>query len=161
MTTDILLPCPFCGGQPLIEKTLRSGYENCADDIDAYAYAMRCQSCATLGGWSKSESGAVRCWNMRPGDKYLNLDAMIERNRERKRLRDLATAAPWGIWKGHASVFSGSAIKNESHKLKHTGHRLFEIDPDSYEDNFGSDDEGVEPTYGQKSARWAGKPFLD
>ncbi len=33
-----MLLCPFCGGHPLIEKVMRSGYENCPDDPDAYAY---------------------------------------------------------------------------------------------------------------------------
>ncbi len=65
-------------------KTLRSGYENDTDDVDAYAYALCCRSCGTVGGWSKSETGAVRCWHMRPGEKDPDLEAIIERNRLRK-----------------------------------------------------------------------------
>lgn len=55
--------CPFCGGEPLPNKTLRDG---CKDgEPDAYAHYVVCRSCAATGGWAKSEAGAVRCWNMR------------------------------------------------------------------------------------------------
>lgn len=61
-----LLACPFCGGEGLPQKELREGYENCKGDEDAYAYSIRCRSCAATGGWSKSSpSGAERWWNMR------------------------------------------------------------------------------------------------
>ena len=61
-----ILPCPFCGGESgVIERTLRGGFENIRDDPDAWAYSVRCGSCAAEGGWSKGKSGALRCWNMR------------------------------------------------------------------------------------------------
>ena len=59
------LPCPFCGGHPRLDKTLRDGYEDFKNDPDAYAYSLRCVSCAATGGWAKSESGAIMRWNMR------------------------------------------------------------------------------------------------
>jgi Lar family restriction alleviation protein len=60
-----LLSCPFCGGSPINDKTLRDGYESGSDDLDAYAYFIRCNSCAAHGGWAKTSAGAKRCWNMR------------------------------------------------------------------------------------------------
>ena len=59
-------PCPYCGGKTVISKTLRSGYQEFKSDPDAYAYEVQCSCCAACGGWAKSESGAVRNWNMRP-----------------------------------------------------------------------------------------------
>lgn len=61
-----LLPCPFCDGEPLIDSTVREGYERRRDDPDANAWFVRCRSCAAQGGWAKTESGARRWWNMRP-----------------------------------------------------------------------------------------------
>lgn len=60
-----LLPCPFCGGEGIPEKQLRGGFEHDRDDPDAYAYTVRCRSCAAEGGWSKNPAGATRQWNMR------------------------------------------------------------------------------------------------
>lgn len=61
-----LLPCPFCGGEGISEKQLRDGFEHDRDDPDAYAYTVRCRSCAAEGGWSKSShGGAAILWNMR------------------------------------------------------------------------------------------------
>lgn len=55
--------CPFCGGAPIMERTLRDG---CADgEPDAWAYAARCLSCAATGGWGKSSASAARRWKMR------------------------------------------------------------------------------------------------
>lgn len=60
------LPCPFCGGTTgEVKSELRHGYEKCPDDPDARAYWYFCNSCACHGGWAKSESGAIRYWNMR------------------------------------------------------------------------------------------------
>jgi Lar family restriction alleviation protein len=65
-----LKPCPFCGDTRVwIDKMLRDGYEQFKDDEDAYAYSIRCGSCAASGGWSKSsENSAIRLWNMRVGE---------------------------------------------------------------------------------------------
>lgn len=64
----VLAPCPFCGGTGAalaLDKVLRDGYDKHPDDPDAYAYSIRCLSCAATGGWAKQASGAVRWWNMR------------------------------------------------------------------------------------------------
>lgn len=59
-----LLPCPFCGGVGHHERELRNGCED--GEPDAWAYTIRCYSCAATGGWTKSnEFGAARRWNMR------------------------------------------------------------------------------------------------
>ena len=67
MPEPMLLPCPFCGGKPLTtpDRMLREGYEKWPDDPDAYAYSVRCNSCAAEGPWQKSASGAVTWWNLR------------------------------------------------------------------------------------------------
>lgn len=63
-----LLPCPFCKGEPIPDKTLRGvGYVGQEDDPDAWAYTVRCRSCAAEGGWAKTASGGERNWNMRAG----------------------------------------------------------------------------------------------
>lgn len=68
-----VLPCPFCGGQPIQDKTLRGGFEHDRDDADAWAYTIRCRSCAAEGGWAKNPAGAVRCWNMRATEDHYRL----------------------------------------------------------------------------------------
>ena len=62
-----LKSCPFCGGKALSNpvKVLRNGYEGYKKDPDAYAYYITCIACASTGGWSKGESGAILLWNMR------------------------------------------------------------------------------------------------
>ena len=57
--------CPFCGGEPHLEKLLRDGYENFTDDPDAWAYFLACNSCACTGPWAKNPFGAFRQWNSR------------------------------------------------------------------------------------------------
>ena len=57
--------CPFCGGNPRLEKLLRDGYETGSDDPDAYAYFLVCNSCACTGPWGKNPFTAFRYWNMR------------------------------------------------------------------------------------------------
>ena len=59
--------CPFCYGKPCRKRAIRNGYENRRDDPEAYAYFIRCISCAATGGWAKNQAGAIRCWNMRTG----------------------------------------------------------------------------------------------
>ena len=62
-----LLPCPFCHGQLVsIDKVLRTGYADCVDDPDAYAWTVWCFSCAAVGPWGKSQSSAIRGWNRFP-----------------------------------------------------------------------------------------------
>ena len=59
-----ILPCPFCGGNSIVDRTLRDG---CIDgEPDAWAYFVRCFSCACQGPWTKNSSGAQRLWNNRP-----------------------------------------------------------------------------------------------
>jgi hypothetical protein len=63
--SDPIKLCPFCGGNFVLDKTLREGYENMKGDPEAYAHFLRCVSCAATGGWAKTASGAIRWWNMR------------------------------------------------------------------------------------------------
>jgi len=67
--SEIYIPgrasCPFCGGDWVLDKSLRNGYKEHVTDPDAFAYFVRCVSCAAQGGWAKSESGAFRLWNRR------------------------------------------------------------------------------------------------
>jgi hypothetical protein len=67
MEAPVLLPCPFCGGDPLPrpERVLRDGHEADEEDPDAFAYFIRCRCCAAEGGWAKTEFGARRQWNTR------------------------------------------------------------------------------------------------
>lgn len=62
-----LLPCPFCGGKGFDDKVMRGpAYEDCPDDPDAWAYFVRCRSCAAHGGWAKSSvNGGRSQWNRR------------------------------------------------------------------------------------------------
>jgi len=57
--------CRFCGGEGILDKVLRAGYQDCQDDPDAFAHFVRCRSCAADGGWGKSVGRAIRLWNMR------------------------------------------------------------------------------------------------
>ena len=60
-------PCPFCGGRRLVlAGTLRDGYAKRVDDPDAFAYTVRCLSCAAEGPWWKRKGNALRGWNLRP-----------------------------------------------------------------------------------------------
>ena len=58
------LKCPFCGGGPIAESRLVEGRTE--GELDAFQYWIRCRSCAGQGGWSKSPSGALANWRMRP-----------------------------------------------------------------------------------------------
>ena len=59
-----LLPCPFCGGEGVMDKRPRSQYGKVK-----YAYFIRCESCWAQGSSPKSEAGAVEVWNMRTARK--------------------------------------------------------------------------------------------
>ena len=50
------MKCPFCNGE---------GEINCNDDPREYQYYVHCLSCGADGGWSKTEGGAIKNWNMR------------------------------------------------------------------------------------------------
>lgn len=57
--------CPHCGGDAVLRRDLRNGYENSRKDKDAWAYYAFCVSCAAQGGWAKTTGNAVRNWEMR------------------------------------------------------------------------------------------------
>jgi Lar family restriction alleviation protein len=68
-----LIPCPFCGGAPYIERTRRfpdwDGYEKLTEqqciESGGYCCAGICRSCGAQGPWEKSESAARHRWNKR------------------------------------------------------------------------------------------------
>lgn len=70
-----LSPCPFDSGEGIMTRELRAGYDDEPDDPDAYAYAVRCRTCATEGPWHKGEASAVRAWNRREGVAMAELRA--------------------------------------------------------------------------------------
>ena len=59
------LACPFCGGAAEHNSELRPGYAECPEDSNAWAHFYVCLSCTAVGGWAKSETAALRMWNMR------------------------------------------------------------------------------------------------
>lgn len=61
----VLLPCPFCGGDGIPDKTLRKGRS--IAEAEAFAHFIVCRSCATQGPWYKTPGNAARSWNMRAG----------------------------------------------------------------------------------------------
>jgi Lar family restriction alleviation protein len=65
MTTDTpLLPCPFCGGQPIF--------------IASEYHFARCRSCGAEGPWKAERSSAVDGWNMRqPNDAVAVLRELV------------------------------------------------------------------------------------
>ena len=81
----VKMRCPFCDGQGCLDWILREGYEKDKDDPDAKAYFIRCKSCASNGGWSKSPPGAFRLWNMRQQKPTVTLAEIRELS---ARLRD-------------------------------------------------------------------------
>ncbi len=65
LTSDTPCLCPFCNGEPHLEKQLRDGYKQDSDDPDAWAYWLQCNTCAACGGWAKNQHGALHQWNTR------------------------------------------------------------------------------------------------
>lgn len=59
------LSCPFCDGTARLESVLRDGYAEIPNDPNAKAYYYTCNSCASVGGWGKSGTSALKLWNMR------------------------------------------------------------------------------------------------
>jgi Lar family restriction alleviation protein len=60
-----MLLCPFCGGEPVIDKQLIDEGSTSSEDPDAFAYFVVCRSCAAKGGWAKTAAAGNRLWNMR------------------------------------------------------------------------------------------------
>jgi Lar family restriction alleviation protein len=61
---EAVKPCPFCGGKIVsLGNDLRGGHKE--GDPDPRAYFYSCDSCAAVGGWAKTETGALRNWNTR------------------------------------------------------------------------------------------------
>jgi Lar family restriction alleviation protein len=61
---DIAKGCPFCGGNAELETTPQWPGAT-ASDAEGTAYALRCLSCAALGPWRKTQTGAYSAWNGR------------------------------------------------------------------------------------------------
>lgn len=73
--SKMIASCPFCTGQPLIERVRRMPPGPLAQPRlrrlrrlprQAADYYVRCRSCAAHGPWMKSASSAIRMWNLRP-----------------------------------------------------------------------------------------------
>lgn len=56
------LPCPFCGGTAELGHVEHP--PRVVDDLVTKFY-YRCLSCACSGGWGRSETTALKMWNMR------------------------------------------------------------------------------------------------
>jgi Lar family restriction alleviation protein len=56
------LPCPFCGGEAILDRVEHP--PRVVDDLTEKIF-YRCVSCACTGGWGRSETAALRMWNMR------------------------------------------------------------------------------------------------
>jgi len=118
--------CPFCGGDTNIDKILRDGYEKYPDDPDAFAYVVRCISCAAEGGWAKTEGNAIRNWNMRSEKKNSQINFTSNQTKEleqlEKVLKDKYEKSIEIIWRVYEKVFlskkSNTLIKEIS---KETG----------------------------------------
>ena len=59
-----LLPCPFCGGKPVIDKWELSTYERIYLDYD-YWWAVFCDDCLAEGANMLSKKEAIAAWNRR------------------------------------------------------------------------------------------------
>ena len=51
----VLLPCPFCGGEAMVEY----------DTINPFEYAVFCGDCGVMTTTSEEEKMAVKIWNTR------------------------------------------------------------------------------------------------
>ncbi len=56
---EIVLPCPFCGGEPIKTSAVADGGEA--------RFFVTCRSCACQGPWAKTLGNALKYWNMRKG----------------------------------------------------------------------------------------------
>lgn len=57
MTDTTLKPCPFDGGEGVLDNRPHGDHST--------AYFIRCRSCACEGPWARTEKGATVWWNMR------------------------------------------------------------------------------------------------
>lgn len=94
-----LLPCPFCQGQPRRDRTLRDGCED--GEPDAWAYFVRCISCAAQGGWAKTPGNADRHWNLRAWF----------------RVSDIRVVCAIAAWQTRGDVHPLTCGKNSAHRL--------------------------------------------
>ncbi len=65
-----LMPCPFCGGSPVLSDCMDiecGNFRECAGDSRYYAVCCRRDlgGCGASGGYCSSEDGAVWLWNRR------------------------------------------------------------------------------------------------
>lgn len=63
-TDNTPLPCPFCGGKPVIESWGLSAYEKMFIDAD-YWWAVFCDDCLSEGANMLSKEEAITAWNRR------------------------------------------------------------------------------------------------
>ena len=52
----IVLPCPFCGGEPIIEY----------DTVNPFEYAVFCEDCGVMTTTAEEKKIAIKDWNTRP-----------------------------------------------------------------------------------------------
>jgi Lar family restriction alleviation protein len=55
-------PCPFCGGEAEIASIEHE--PRLVDDLTT-KFFYTCRSCACAGPWTRSETAALKSWNMR------------------------------------------------------------------------------------------------
>lgn len=59
-----LKPCPFCGGEAVVEK--HSWYEEKTKAFTDHSYGIKCLGCFTEGfQFYKTEEKAIEAWNRR------------------------------------------------------------------------------------------------
>ncbi|MBR1660286.1 MAG: Lar family restriction alleviation protein [Oscillospiraceae bacterium] len=73
MSKPKLAPCPFCGGPG---KTYEDSHKFVDVSMPVKVWRVRCgarEDCALLMSYFRTEEDAVAAWNMRDGDKTINL----------------------------------------------------------------------------------------